>query len=145
MKKTFKADSRSSFQPGNGFCRCHLLLFLSKGRTIGILLLWTQTSFLCIPSQKDSFPFLTRALLAFSIFYSLILLIILCLTQARYVHFNYSRCKNSLKANSGMYCIFNLVKKLLIQGMQWLCPPALCCYRKITIPQLCALPLIQGR
>lgn len=58
------------------------------------------------------------------------LLIILCLTQTRYMHFNYSRCKNSLKANSGIYCIFNLVKKLLIQGMQWLCLPALCCYRK---------------
>lgn len=79
----------------------------------------------------------------FNVFYSLILLIIVFLTQASYMHFDYIQCKNSLKANSGMYCLFNFFNDFLIQGVQWWCPPALCHYRKITIPQLCALLLIQ--
>lgn len=57
MKKTFKADSRSSFHPGNGFCRCHLLLFLSKGRTIGMSSLVDSNIFSVHPLPEELFSF----------------------------------------------------------------------------------------
>lgn len=103
-QQTFRADTTRGFLARKWLLQISLL-FLSKGRTADASSLVYSNIFSVHHLPGGLYSFLTCALLTFSIFCSLI--IILCLTQARHMHFNYLQCKSSLKGNPGMYCIFN--------------------------------------